>query len=896
MTKPSYKLICLFFILFLGAVIPLTLRAQEERKYSGTVQDSLNPIPFANVFIVNAGAVLLSFAIADERGRFRINLPKTLMQSVWIEATSIGYKKERIKFDPETLKYEFKLVRDAVFLQDVKVTNRPVLLQLGDTLRYIVSSFAKKEDRSIADVLHRMPGIKIMDDGTIYYNDKQIENLYIQGDDLMSGRYGTATKVIRKEMIKSVDVIQNHQPIKVLKDKVLSDKASVNLVLADENSVKVSYGGSVGLGLPGLYDLTANTIFLNKKFKSINIASINNAGVDYRDQLKSQGSGNMAGSIDKDVPELTLSMSSTQPPAIAQRYYYDNRSRILNFNNLYNLVNGFQLKANLQVFNDVNHFSYKGVTQNITVGDTVVYRDVERVRNQANAINGTIQVFANKEKYYFNNASQYKLWEEGNSSRLEFNDNAFSQRLRYRRHEFSNDLHWIPKIKSTAIFELRWLLKSAHYKNGLTLYDGYVSSISGHEGSNDSIIQRVKDPVLFSHMYLSGKKTWRRGTVYQNAGWIAEDHLMQSSLLFVNNGSLVPYSRDAGNYQKWRSYQYYLSTGMDFKINRWSGTLQLPVALQEIYDRQKLYGLNSTHKKIRFNPAWTLLHQFSLEKQASLNYSYTTTFGDFTDTYVGGVLMNYRSLNSSQGALPFNKIHGSSLKYRSQKSIRLFFFNADLSYTHITANTILAADITDSIEVTRLVRENNNRQRWSANAGVSKFLFPIKLNASFKIGCNFSSGNVIVNNQRTAIESNVLSASIQFTKRFSNLISLDYTGKADLVKVASSDETAAKQLSQKVRNLNQTFKTSFIPNKRLLVDFVIRCAIQKNNFITQDYFFSDAKIRYTFSKKKFDVNIEGFNLFNVKNYINFNADSYRLVSNNYYLRGRIVMAKVDIYL
>lgn len=887
-----YQNLLYCFLLFCTAA---TLHAQEQKTYMGTVSDSAHPIPSANVFIVNAESVLVSFALTNEQGNFQLTLSKTLMQQpLWIEATCMGYKKERIKFDPEQQRYAFTLTREPVFLKEVTVTNRPKLQQMGDTLRYIVSSFAQKEDRSIGDVLRRMPGIKIMDDGTIYYNDKQIENLYIQGDDLMSGKYGTATKVIRKEMIRSVDVIQNHQPIKVLKDKVFSDKASINLVLADENSVKVSMAGSLGLGLPGLYDISANSILLNKKIKSVNLAAANNAGNDYGNQLKSQGSGNMAGSIDRELPDLPLTISSVALPNIARQYYFDNRSRIFNLNNLYNLKNGFQLKANVQVFNDVNRFAYQGTTQNFAGGDTIVYRDNERIQNRPKAFNGSVQLSANKDKFYFSNVTQYRSWVETNSSQVRFNDNAFSQGLHNRRYELSNDLHWMPALKSKTILELRWLLKTATSNNKqLTLYDGYISSIRGHEGLHDSIMQQLRDPVSLSHVYLSGKRSLRWATVYQNAGWIMEDHLMRSSLLFSDNGSVTSYSGDEGNHQSWRSNQYYVSTGIDFKQKKWSGTVQLPLIWQQVRDIQKYYGLNNSVTRFRFNPKGSLRHQFDLEKQASLNYSYTTIFGDFTDTYIGGVLKNYRNLSSSQGVLPFNKIHSTSLNYGSQKSISLFFFNADLNYTHISANTLLASAITDSIEQTVLIKEDNTQERWSANAGVSQFIFPAKLNMSVKVGYQFSSSNVVLNNEPIAINNHIFSGSLQFTKRFSNVISLEYTGRYAQVKVFSAERSSMQP--QKVLNFNHTIKTSFVPNKRLLVDFVIRNAIQQNNFLTQGYFFSDAKIRYTFSKKKFDLNIDGYNLFNVKKYTYFNADSYRLIANNYLLRGIMIMAKVDIY-
>lgn len=888
-----YFLITLSF----GAANPHSSYAQELKFYSGIVSDSSLPVTQANVFIVNSDAVLLNFAITDSDGRFQISLSRAFMQQpLWIEATCVGYKKERLNFDPNRSYYEFKLVRDPVFLSEVKVASRPKLQQIGDTLRYIVSSFAEKEDRSIGEVLRRMPGIKVMDDGTIFYNDKQIENLYIQGDDLMSGKYGTATKVIRKEMIRAVDVIQNHQPIQVLKDKVFSDKTSVNLILADENSIKLAGGGSVGLGFPELYDISGNLMLLNKRIKFINVGSLNNAGVDYTDQLQSQGSGNMGGSIDKNITEIPIAVSTAQTPNISRRYYYDNHSSVVNLNNLYNLKNGLQLKANVQWFRDRNYFSYSGVTQNFAVDDTIIYSDEERLRNHFRSFAGNFQLFANKEKVYFNNVTKYKLWQEDHSSELLFNENGFIQGFRNRRYELSNDLHWMPALRSNKVLEFRWLFKTARYRKQLVLYDGYISSIRGHEGVYDSVIQQLKDPVLLSHAYISGKRSWNWGTFNQNIGWIMEDHLLRSSLSFLRDGSIVAYSGDDGNYQRWKSNQYYLGNSLDFRMKKLSGALQLPLTWQHIRDVQKYYQLNSSIHKLRFNPALSLRQQFNPEKYLSLNYHYNAILGDFTHTYIGRILKNYRNISAGSGIIPFNKVHRSSLSYGYQQSIRLFFFNAGVSYSHLTANTMISADLADSLEQTILTPEYNVQKTWSANAGASKFIFAIKLNTSVKFGYNVSSGSIRLNQNLVSLSNRNWFASIQFTKRFSELISLEYNGRYDLQKASVEDKAASEQLPQTVKHFNETIKTSFIPGKNLLVDFLIRHAVQKNESLTQGYLFGDAKIRYTLSKKRIDLNIETFNLFGVKRYVYLYADSYQLLSSYYDLRGRMVLLKMEVYL
>ena len=83
----------------------------------------------------------------------------------------------------------------------------------------------------IADVLRKMPGIEVAKSGEIRYNGQPINNFYIEGLDMLDGRYGQATNNIAPQDVASVEVMENHQPIKALKDIVFSDRAAINLRL-----------------------------------------------------------------------------------------------------------------------------------------------------------------------------------------------------------------------------------------------------------------------------------------------------------------------------------------------------------------------------------------------------------------------------------------------------------------------------------------------------------------------------------------------------------------------------------------------------------------------------------------------------------------------------------------
>jgi hypothetical protein len=58
----------------------------------------------------------------------------------------------------------------------------------------MVNSFSKEQDRSIGDVLKRMPGIEVLPDGKILYQGKAINKYYIEGLDLLEGKYNLANE------------------------------------------------------------------------------------------------------------------------------------------------------------------------------------------------------------------------------------------------------------------------------------------------------------------------------------------------------------------------------------------------------------------------------------------------------------------------------------------------------------------------------------------------------------------------------------------------------------------------------------------------------------------------------------------------------------------------------
>ncbi len=97
------------------------------------------------------------------------------------------------------------------------VNAAPVRLS-GDTIKYLLSTYAKPEDCTLADVLSRVPGFEVnKDNGQISYEGKSISNFYIEGMDLMGGKYGVAAKSLPQQDVATVEVMKHHQPIRVFR-------------------------------------------------------------------------------------------------------------------------------------------------------------------------------------------------------------------------------------------------------------------------------------------------------------------------------------------------------------------------------------------------------------------------------------------------------------------------------------------------------------------------------------------------------------------------------------------------------------------------------------------------------------------------------------------------------
>ena len=210
-------------ILFL-ILIPLPGAGQHLVKGLVLSEGSKEPLPAVFVSARKNGKTIGSTYSGDD-GTY---LLKSTTQADSLSFSLIGYKLFKCPVDacPDPV----LLVLSPIQLKSSGI-KAPAVEASGDTLSYQMFAFRQEGDRTLAETLVRMPGFSVSKNGTIYHDGRAISQFYIEGMDLLGGRYSIATNSLDPNDIAQVQVFRHHQKVKALKDIETTDKTAVNLVL-----------------------------------------------------------------------------------------------------------------------------------------------------------------------------------------------------------------------------------------------------------------------------------------------------------------------------------------------------------------------------------------------------------------------------------------------------------------------------------------------------------------------------------------------------------------------------------------------------------------------------------------------------------------------------------------
>ena len=249
----------------------------------GVVRDSLNnPLELANVIAINdATSGLESYGITDEQGKFSMELGNNGTYQMQISYVGMKTFEEILSTKKSDITKDYILQEDNS-LDAIELTfEMPVTIR-GDTLIYNADSFKNGTERKLEDVLAKLPGVEINEDGQIEVEGKVVNKLMVNGKDFFDGDTKLATKNIPSNAVDKIEVLRNYSEVGQLRGVTNNqDNVALNIKLK-EGKENFWFGNvTAGGGLSpdnALYLVQPKLFFYNPKYSINFIGDLNNTG------------------------------------------------------------------------------------------------------------------------------------------------------------------------------------------------------------------------------------------------------------------------------------------------------------------------------------------------------------------------------------------------------------------------------------------------------------------------------------------------------------------------------------------------------------------------------------------------------------------------------------------
>lgn len=865
--------------------------ALAQKPIKGLVKDSYGKaIELVNVSLKDPEGNTINFTRTNRNGEFNIPLKNDQITGYKIEASSIGYKKLSTVITDVTKSYELIMQNSETALETVTVKNRPSLTANGDTLNYRPSDFAGKQDRSIGDVLRKMPGIEVAEDGKISYNGKSISNLYVDGDNLLDDKYNIGTKSIPHGAVDKVQVIQNDQPIKMMRKNNMSDDVALNLVIKDEAKLKVMGDATVGAGIPKRFDENLTAMLFNKKLKFINNVKGNNIGSDPGGDLIAHNFSDYLKKLDNDKPNGLLSTGAAGVPSLPQSRYLFNKAGLINLNNLYKFNPDLQLRANISYLYDQRHQEYSKFSETYLPNQTIRYAETQRNAINPQKLRAQFNLNGNAEKYYLNNNFVLDYAPFKTSSAFVINNVAANQVLRQETLDISNEFNYRKKLKSENVINLYSYLNRTTQPENLNIMPGLNADILNNGNSYLGLSQYIKIPTWYTNNYTSFAFVNNNFVQTYKAGFNVQQQQLNSKLYRTqNNQQTELVSGNTVNDLDWLKTRIYADATYEFTNDKLKVGLSLPLSYNLIKYSDDINQLDKRLNKLFLNPSLNIKYQTSVENYVTANYSFRNDLGGIDDVYRGTVLKNYRSLFANNTPISESKTHNIGAGFNFRKAMQMLFVNLTANYSDAELNTISSYSLSNNIQQRVVLPLSNHIRTLFFNLNASKYLFALKSTVSGGISFSQSQYDQLQNNELFAFNAQTISYKLGIEAKLTNFIDWSYLANFSVTdnkaKVADAIKTNFQQLRQQSTLAITTFRNVYI---NLSAEHLFT---HQSTQLNLKYLFADMTIKYKYLKMKTDFEFGITNLANIKSFDAVYLSANSLTTGTYYIPGRVAMLK-----
>ncbi|GEN68691.1 hypothetical protein CRH01_32590 [Chryseobacterium rhizosphaerae] len=879
-----------------------------QKTVSGKITDDDGvAIPSASVTVEEPGKdAILAYGITNSKGEYKVTFTSP-EANVDLKVKAFNQKPVTKQISNADQNLNFKMQSEATEIKEVQLKTKMITAR-GDTISYDLKAFNSKNDRTLADVMKKIPGIEVNKDGTILYQGNAINKFYVNGKDLMEGGYGTINNSLPKDAVQKVEVLENHQPVKILQDKVPSDQAAINIKL--KNSVTMTGRGEVGTGFgdPWLWNVKLTPMFFGQKSQWVVNYKTNNMGeqVENEGNILAFGSG-WEGRRINAAQNNWLSVENASVPDLPVKRYLMNSVHYLSANYLTNIdkKKEWELKANANYTNNAVERESNSTTTDIQQGTKYNTKFLNNF--YTDKVKGELIFTKNAKKGFFKNTTTFSQFWNADRAVAERNDKTGyrlgNEALESPTSSFQNSLSTIIPWKEKMINFKSFI----NYQNDRQTLEispaNYLQFPYKEPGSTDfSTINFTPGSTALQTFKIKTLDTSHSANIsFSTKGWTFTPQIgidFSTDKLTTNfDGSTVNNSPDFNslayeNDLKFTKINPNASVGVNYKSEAWSLFANFPVNFNNIKAEDAFRNVSKSLNKTTFTPNIFAQYSFASFFKASLSGNISNNFGDIQTAYAGYILTSPGGFNVMNPKNPIpqttTKNAGARLEYRNP--LNNIFFNVGYRLSDAKNNLLASSAVNElGFSVIEYIESENKRTSNSYYAEIGKYFPKFKTNASLTYNNTNSKSQSRRNDQdiNTTNDGNTLGFKLNNT--YFSWMSVDFNMTKSWNK--QSNGIIQNDLG-KTEGYTHNLNVFFYPIENHTIGFYWDQINSKLGQTKLNNGFFDVSYQFSWAKKKVDFELKWMNIGDRKVFERINVGDATITQTTMQLRPSQVMFTV----
>lgn len=719
-----------------------TLSLAQSQVITGVVaEENRKPLESANIIAKPLQEkASLKFAIADNKGRYRLELDKGVKYEITV--SYIGYVEQVWITTPNDTEktHDFILQPTGEQLKEIVIKHvfKPIVIK-KDTITYDVKSFANGNERKMKEILEKLPGVEVDKKGNVTVQGKKVTKMLVEGKSFFGGGSKLAVENIPADALDKIEVIDHFNEVGFMKQVSDSDDLAMNVKLkADKKKFvfgDVEAGAEVGNVNNGFYLAHAALFYYSPKTNLSFIGDANNIGkrtFTFDDLLRFGGGMSSFLSGRKSFTNLysfatdnnEVVQNKSQFAALNFSHDFSNKLEISGFSILSKVLTASQIESkNEYLQNSAIAFENK-----LQKGDNRSLLGISNIK-----LNYSPNA---KEKWYYNGQYQSSTNDLNNTinsitnlrssvfQTLNQADNtAIKQYLEW--HKSYNDAHTTTFVVNHAYDtntpQTRWFTDQP-------FLTGIIPIQSDNTYTIDQIkrVQNHSIDALFKHYWVINNAN-HLYTIFGNNNGRSQLFTSEKQLLNTN-GSNSFSTGGFGNDINYQLNDAYIGLEYKFRIGIWTNK---PALYSHWYAMQteQASGRRVVEKQV-WLPQWT--SEFEFNKSETLNFSYKLEVGfpevsQLADQFT---LQNYNLVFKGNALLENEQFHSANLRYSKMNMYRGITWNAMASFVKKENNIRNEVILQGINQVNTPFLRDNPETNYNVNGSFTKKIYRFNLRLS----------------------------------------------------------------------------------------------------------------------------------------------------------------------